>query len=550
MGRKAPRCIGSGGVGPVTNAGRTGRRNQRVEAMLQVHDLRVAYGAVSILNGISFSLHGGEAVAVAGANGCGKTTLMRCIAGEITDFDGEIVLDRSVTPVCVPQESPVDLDGSAMERALSFDAELMRVYREIQAGRHEFYQDYYESGGFVWEDRIRTCAVNFGVELEQRYGSLSRGQQRKADLAGILALDADLMLFDEPLNYLDIRGITAFEEAIGLAKRRGRAILIVSHDRELIDNVADRTIYLERGSMFSVQGGYSTALEHKERDFHGRIERARTLRKKISSLQEAMRRRMAWGASRENETIDSSSRRLAAKVTKGGKVMERRLERHRAALEEEKPWIEKRIRLNFPPYEVDRRLVARMESAGKRLGGNPVLEALDLVVETRDRIALMGPNGAGKTTLLNVMTGNLTPDSGAVYVNSNAKVGYLTQGLAGFFDREIFLDNFVDDDYGESEVRQYLGAARLKADKVIRPVRTLSYGERMRGAIVKMILKRTEFLVLDEPTTHLDIESVEVLEGLLESFPGGFAVVSHDRRLITRVADEVLILEKGRLAKL
>ncbi|MDE2889368.1 MAG: ABC-F family ATP-binding cassette domain-containing protein [Gemmatimonadota bacterium] len=518
--------------------------------MLQVHDLRIAYGAVSVLDGISFSLHGGEAVAVVGANGCGKTTLMKCLTGEITDFKGEVALDRSVTSACVHQESPMDLDGSAMERALSFDPELARLYKGIRNGRHEYYQDYYESGGFVREDRIRAYAANFGVETEQGYRSMSRGQQRKADLAGVLALDPDLMLFDEPLNYLDIRGITAFEEAIGLAKRRGRAILIVSHDRELIDNVADRTIYLERGSLFSVRGGYSTALEHKEREFHDRSERARTLRKKISSLQEAMRRRMAWGASRENETIDSSSRRLAAKVTKGGKAMERRLERHRAALEDEKPWIEKKVRLNFPPYEVDRRLVARMESAGRRLGGKPVLETLDLVVETRDRIALMGPNGAGKTTLLNVMMGNLPPDSGAVYFNTNARVGYLTQGLDGFYEREIFLDNFIDAGYGESEVRQYLGAARLKADKVVRPVQTLSYGERMRGAIVKMILKRMEFLVLDEPTTHLDIESVEVLEGLLETFPGGFLVVSHDRRLISRVADEVYILDEGRLERL
>ncbi|MDE2999787.1 MAG: ABC-F family ATP-binding cassette domain-containing protein [Gemmatimonadota bacterium] len=515
-----------------------------------MHDLRVAYGAVPILDGISFSLHGGEAVAVAGANGCGKTTLMKCLTGEITDFEGGIALDRAVTPACVRQESPADFDGSAMERALSFDAELTRLYNGIQDGRHEYYQDYYESGGFAREDRIRAYAANFGVELDQRHGSMSRGQQRKVDLVGVLALDSDLMLFDEPLNYLDIRGITAFEEAIGLAKRRGRAVVIVSHDRELIDNVADRTIYLERGSMFSVQGGYSTALEHRERDFHGRMERARTLTKKISSLQEAMRRRLAWGASRENETRDSSSRRLAAKVTKGAKVMERRLERHRAALEEEKPWIEKKIRLNFPPYEVDRRLVARMESAGRRMDGNPVLEALDLVVETRDRIALMGPNGAGKTTLLNVMTGNLPPDSGAVYFNTNARVGYLTQGLDGFYKREVFLDNFIDAGYGESEVRQYLGAARLKADKVVRPVQTLSYGERMRGAIVKMILKRMEFLVLDEPTTHLDVESVEVLESLLETFPGGFLVVSHDRRLITRVAHEVYILEAGRLERL
>ena len=277
-----------------------------------------------------------------GANGCGKTTLLKCITGEITDCDGNVAMDRSVTFAFVPQESPVDFEGSALERALSFDAELARLYAGIQAGRHEFYQDYHESGGFEREDRIRAYARNFGVVLETPYTTMSRGQQRKVDLAGVLALDADLMMFDEPLNYLDIRGITAFEEGIRLVKRRGRAILIVSHDRDLIDNVADRTVFLERGRMFSVQGGYSTALEHKEREFQGRLDRATTLRKKISGLQEAMRRRMAWGVGRENETTDSSSRRLAAKVMKGAKAMERRLERHTAALEEEKPWIEKR----------------------------------------------------------------------------------------------------------------------------------------------------------------------------------------------------------------
>ncbi len=518
--------------------------------MLQVNDLRVAYGAVSVLDGISFSMQRGETLALVGANGCGKTTLLLCLVGAITDYEGTVALDRSARPAYVPQESPVGFEGSALERALSFDAELVRLYRGIQAGRNEAYQEYYESGGYQSEDRVRAYAENFGVVLETPYATMSRGQQRKVDLVGVLALDADLLLFDEPLNYLDIRGITAFEEVINLVKRRGSAVLIVSHDRELIDNVADRTGYLERGRMFSVQGGYSTALEHKEADFRGRMDRARTLKKKISGLQEAMRRRMSWGVSRENETRDSSSRRLAAKVMKGAKVMERRLERHTAALEEEKPWIEKRIRLNFPAYEVDRRLMGRMEAVSKQFGGNPVLEALDLVVETRDRIALMGANGAGKTTLLNVMTGKLPPDSGTAYFNSNVRTGYVTQGLDGFYNQEIFLHNFADVDYEESEVRQFLGAAMLRGEKVVRPVHTLSYGERMRGAIVKMILKRMEFLVLDEPTTHLDIESVEVLERLLETFPGGFVVVSHDRRLISHVADEVYMLENGQLERL
>jgi len=231
-------------------------------------------------------------------------------------------------------------------------------------------------------------------------------------------------------------------------------------------------------------------------------------------------------------------------------VMERRLEKQKAQLEAEKPWIEKPVALQMPTYDVGRRTVVRFEDVCKSYGDLQVIRPMNLVLDTHDRMAIMGANGAGKTTLLNMMLGQVMPDGGTRSVNDGVKIGFIPQGLVGFYARDVFLENFLDTDHPEHQVRQYLGAAKLRRDKVLQSVETLSYGERMRGAVVKMILERADFLVMDEPTTHLDIESVEVLELLLTAFPGGFAVVSHDRRFMSAIAREIYMLEGGALRRL
>lgn len=219
--------------------------------MLQVHNLTVSYGAVRVLNAVSFGLSAGEALAVVGANGCGKTTLIRCLVGEIGDYGGEVVLNRHVRIAYLPQEGEAGFQGAALERALSFDREMLRVYRGIQEGRYELCRDYSEMGGYGREDLIRAYGGNFGVGdvLEEPYATLSLGQQRKVDLAGMLTAGAEVLIFDEPANFLDIRGITAFEEGARVAKSRGQAALIVSHDRRLISGVSEAVYTLSEGHL-------------------------------------------------------------------------------------------------------------------------------------------------------------------------------------------------------------------------------------------------------------------------------------------------------------
>lgn len=520
--------------------------------MIQVQDVFFSFGVTSVLDGVSLALLPGEVVALVGANGAGKSTLLKCLMGELKPSSGNVIVGAETRLRYLEQDSGQDFMGTAFERVLSFEPTLLELYRQIAGGNYDVIPDYSLLDGYGREDMVRGFAKNFGIvdDLDRCYADLSRGMQRKIDLVGMLWAEADVLVFDEPINFLDIRGITAFEEGITLAKRRGQAVLVVSHDRALIDAVADQTLYLERGRLITVRGGYTAAVDHKSQVFQAQVEKAQNLKKKIQGLQTAMRRRMGWGVQRENETTDSSSRRLAAKVMKGAKVMERRVEKQVVQLEAEKPWIEKPVALRFPMYDVARRVVARLESVKKAYDGREVLSGVRLSVDTLDRITIMGGNGAGKTTLLQMMAGQVSADCGQVYVNEAVKVGYVTQGLAGFYTSDIFLHNFLQSEYSESEVRQFLGAAKLRRDKVLQPVDTLSYGEQMRGAIVRLMLAQVDFMILDEPTTHLDIESVEVLESLLAAFGGGFVLVSHDRHFVSQVSDRIYTLDDGLLTQL
>ena len=517
--------------------------------MVQVQNVAVSFGAKSVLEGVSFALHSGEVVALVGGNGAGKSTLLKCLVGALTPNTGTVIVPNEMRLKYLAQDSDLDFEGSAFERVLSFDAVLLKMYRQIAEGDYDVIPDYSVLGGYDREDQVRRLAENFGVagDLDRPFVDLSRGMQRKVDLVGMFWSEADVLIFDEPINFLDIRGITAFEAGVAWAKQHGQAVLVVSHDRALIDEVADQTLYLERGHLVAVAGGYTAAADHKKQMFETQVEKAQHLKKRIQSLQNAMRRKMGWGVQRENETTDSSSRRLAAKVMKGAKVMERRLEKQKVQLEAEKPWIEKPVALQFPQYDVSRRMVARLEGVIKNYGDQQVLQGIDLSVDTLDRLTIMGANGAGKTTLLRLMTGKEKPDAGHVYVNDGVRVGYVTQGLVGFYGSDIFLDNFLQTGYSESEVRQFLGGAKLRRDQVLQPVNTLSYGEQMRGAIVCLMLAHVDFMILDEPTTHLDIESVEVLEALLAEFCGGFVLVSHDRQFVSHVSDRIYTLGDGML---
>jgi ATP-binding cassette subfamily F protein 3 len=280
---------------------------------------------------------------------------------------------------------------------------------------------------------------------------------------------------------------------------------------------------------------------------------AGAIRKKIEQLQQDSLAKAGWAKSKEKQKIGAKGAkghisRLSAKLAKRAKVAQKRIDKESRQLAEVKPFVPKELSLSFPKYEIRNRQVFSLEDVGFAYGRTaPLLESVSLGAATSDKICLMGGNGSGKSTLINMALGYIEPDSGERKINEGVRTAYLPQGLMGFFAESSLLENFADVDMSETRIRQYLGAALIRKDKVNRPVTEFSAGELMRAAVVKCILSRAEFLFLDEPTSHLDLESIEILERLLQDFDGGFLTVSHDRAFVENIADKLYYLEDGHL---
>jgi ATP-binding cassette subfamily F protein 3 len=527
--------------------------------MLHVRDLQVSFGPHEILKHISFDLNPGEALAITGPNGSGKTTLLKCITGSLSPSAGSIQLKKDIAFSLLPQERP-ESNQTIIEFLLSKFPKVQKTYQKMSQSHPESsdYADaiaeYTEYGGYELEAELKGHAFAFGFtedDLLRKMESFSEGQKQIWAIIQLFLTKAELLIMDEPLNHLDLSMRLYLEEAIRREKKRGRAFLIVSHDRIFIDRIADRTLYLQRGEGILDHGGYSTLLEHLERDFQSRKEHAEEIQRKIEKLEQEARRLKVWAARKEKENVggyDNVTKR-AARLAKRAISAQHRKEKMIEKLKEEKPFVEKRINLSFPPYSVSNRRLVSAESISKRFGEHLVFQNVDLELTTQDRMAVIGPNGSGKTTLMRCLLGQLQADAGRVYRNDHVNWIHLPQDIRGYFQKEILLDNLMVYGVEESTVRQFLGAAKLRREKVLQSISTLSHGELMRSAIVSAILAKAEFLFLDEPTSHLDIESLEVLDQLLAEFPGGMLFISHDRQFIAKNAEEVFSIRGKTLVR-
>lgn len=528
--------------------------------MLTVRNLQMSYGPSEVLADISLDVGRGEVVTVTGANGSGKTTLIRCIAGELKPAAGSI--SRTEDFVMLSQHIEAD-EVTAREFLLTAKPELADSYRKMVES-HDKSRDYTRAlsaftdlGGYEFLAELERSAAEFGLnadELNKNLTNFSNGERQILAVVRTFKSLAKLVLADEPLNHLDIRTRVFLEAEILREKRKGRGFLIVTHDRVFADRVADRTLYLQRGREVTVNGGYSQMLEHLELEFTSRKRKAQDISRKIRKLEKEVTAKQSWASRKEASA--RKQRKLydgaylasrAARMAKRGKAAERRQERLIKELGQTKPYVEKRIKLLFSQYEVVERRVVTASGISKSFSEKPVFSCVDLAVHSRERIVLIGPNGSGKTTLMRCLLGELEVDEGWVKLSEHVKYRYLPQDVQTGFERDILLDNLTGYGIAESVVRQYLGAAKLRKERVLQPVSVLSRGELMRAWIVGAILAKAEFLFLDEPTNHLDIESLAVLDQLLKRFPGGMLAISHDRQLIANHAEKVLSLENNSL---
>jgi ATPase subunit of ABC transporter with duplicated ATPase domains len=532
-----------------------------------------AFGAEPVLANVSFVLSRGERVGLVGPNGSGKSTLLRILSGELALDEGSVWVDPSDRVGYLPQYPRDELHLTVREALLRDNpaarlqarmAGLKASMSEAREGRLDRLLAQYAEAreafealdGYALEARMEAVVEGLALEaagFEAPVATLSAGNKTKLSLARLLLSGATILLLDEPTNYLDLPSLLWLETFVG---QSDRSYVIVSHDRRFLDRTVTSILALDpvEHTMRVWPGNFSDYAGARLREEQKLLEAYRDQQAEIARIEEDIRRTKEQARSVERHVISGMGadvkRRYAKKVARKAKARERRLERVLEEKKIEKPrqsWGLHLVDLGRDPI-ADNRTALEVEGLSAGYGDRTVLRGIDLTVRGRDRLAILGANGSGKSTLLRCVTGEL-PYRGKVRVGNSVRVGSLSQeGDEMPLDRTV-LDLFRSrTEMREDEARTYLHKFLFTGDEVFKPVRALSYGQRSKLALAVLILSGANFLILDEPTSHMDMPALEAMERSLEEYRGPLLLVSHDRYFIERIGlNRFEVMEAGRL---
>ncbi len=516
--------------------------------LISVQNVQKNFGAHEVLRDVTFSLQKGEKMGLVGVNGCGKTTLMRMITGELQPEAGMIhkskdlrigylaqvddialsdtvwgALLRVFEPIIAMERRLLELEGELADSA--DDAErAVRLSGEYQRLLERFNQ----MEGYAYEGEMLRVLGGLGLkpEMHERLvGTLSGGERTRLSLAKLLLQKPDVILMDEPTNHLDLEAIEWLQNY--LTDYKG-SLLLISHDRYFLDRVCTSMGELLGGRMIKFTGNYTEYMRKRTADFETRMKAYNLQQKEIERERAIIERYRSFNREKSIKAAESRQKRLD------------KLERL------EKPVEESQVRFSFDVRRRSGEEALEVKSLQKSFEGKTVFENVSFRLRTGDRVALIGPNGVGKSTLFKILMSRMTPDRGSVKYGTNIDVGYYDQ-----HQQELNPGNTVLDEVWnsfpameQSKVRGALGLFLFSGDDVFETVGKLSGGERGRVALTKLMLKKDNLLLLDEPTNHLDMDSREVLEDALEEFPGTILAISHDRYFINRFADRVMVMNE------
>lgn len=502
---------------------------------------------INILDGLSFDVLEGEHVGLIGRNGCGKTTLLRLIVGEILPDEGTIVLGRGKSVGLISQipKYPVgytaeDVLKTAHQKIYALKERMEQLERlmEISATREvmEEYDKVSERfmalGGYDTK-RFRNMVAN-GLKISdaqrsQLFDSLSGGEKTRVNLARLILEDTDILLLDEPTNHLDISAAEWLEDY--LSKFKG-TVLTVSHDRYFLDKTVTRTIEIDDGKAVFYSGNYSFYLVEKQRRLEEQLKRYEKEQAELKRLEEARVRLYQWGTG--NEHLMKKSFAIQSRIDRIERV--------------ERPKIEKGMNNRFGEREFRGEEVLVMKGVSKSFGERTLFKDLEFTVRGNERIALIGSNGTGKSTLIKLVMGEEKADSGYIRTGPAIKSAYLPQIIKFQNPERSVLDTMLyEAKESPQSARNRLGAFQFTGEEVFRPVGQLSGGEQSRLRLCILMKNDINFLILDEPTNHLDIASREWIEEAVEEFGGTLLFVSHDRYFINRFATRIWELENGEI---
>lgn len=507
---------------------------------LVVDKIAKAFGIHEIFKDVSFMVEQGEHVGLVGVNGSGKTTLLRCLLNPEWIDSGVIKFEPGIS-VGYVQQGFTEIHGTIWEFMLEACPEITSLRAKLAAleadsaklsgaALDECLEEYgrvlkrYEFiDGYNYENRIKRVLIGLGY-TESWWGenaaTLSGGQKTRLMLAAALVRNPDFMILDEPTNYLDIVMTEWLEKY--LQEFKG-GLLVVSHDRAFLDNVAVRILEMEGGKLQSFKGNYSRYLEQKA------IQTA-TLEAAYNAQQDYIARTEAY--------IRRFKAGIKSKMARGRQSQLDRLERMDAPVKHEE------FELRLPPAAECAERVLIMEDLTIGYGEKVLAKGINLTLRRGEKAALLGANGTGKTTLLRTILGEIAPLKGKAKIGNRVQIGYFSQSYERLDANQTLLENFVIE-YGftEEHTRSMLGGMLFHGDDVFKKIGELSGGQKARLVLLKLVLDGANCLVLDEPTNHLDIMARETVEAALEAFDGTVLVVSHDRYFVNEVADRIWEIE-------
>ncbi len=534
---------------------------------LSLDGIKKYMDATLILEDITFQVYAGEKVGIVGANGSGKSTILKLIAGiEPMNYcvgypgatspgydEGFISIPREATRAYLEQipQYPeglkvIDVLNLAFEEAHSIEREMHKLEDKMKALEgddlekvlkqySDLVQLYEVNGGYDIEEKLGKICTGLKFDdsfLNKDFSLLSGGEKTTVVLGKLLIDNPDILLLDEPTNHLDMDSIEWLE---GYLKAYKGIVIIVSHDRYFLDNVVTKIVEIEDMKSIAYKGNYSSYVNQKEENMRIQFENFREQQKKINAMEKTVKDLRDWAMRADNNKFFRRAASIQIKLDKMDKI--------------EKPIFEKQnMKLNLKSAQRSGNETIKAIELSKSFEDKVIFKDANLLINFGERVALIGPNGCGKTTFLKLLLGEEQPDNGVVELGANVMAAYLPQKITFKNEELTVLECFRDDiSILEGKAREYLSKFMFYGKSVFKKVKHLSGGEKIRLKLGKLLYEDINLLILDEPTNHLDIDSIETFEEALEEFKGTIVFISHDRYFINKIGERVIAVEDNAL---
>ena len=500
-------------------------------ALITLLNAHLAFGHVALLDGADFSLEPGERVGLIGRNGAGKSSLLRILGGLEQADDGQLQLQQGVRVVYVAQEPLLDPQHTVFEAVSAGLAEVLELRERYLQTTDTHTLDQLQGriealDGWTWEQRVEETLQRLRLDGAATVGDLSGGTRKRVALAQALVTRPDVLLLDEPTNHLDMDSILWLED---LLKNFRGSVVTISHDRAFLDAVCTRIIELDRGHLTSYPGNFAQYQLLKEEQ----LAQEAVINARADKL---LAQEEVW----IRKGVEARRTRSQSRVSRLHQLRDARAQRREAV---------GRVRLDVDSGMPSGKIVAELKQVGKSYGERSIVRDFSATILRGDKVGLIGANGAGKTTLLKLILGEIAPDTGSVRQGANLQVAYFDQMRASI-DLDATLEDFISPgsewiEIGsrKQHVKSYLGDFLFSPARAASPVRSLSGGERNRLLLARLFARPANVLVLDEPTNDLDIDTLELLEELLQSYEGTVFLVSHDREFLDNVVTSTIVSE-------